>query len=192
MLFTTLTASALVALAQANLMVTNWCQNDVTAWQSSSGGCNHGPNGICFDQPGAAPFTIPGGRNTLAFPLIADGQGTSIKISNGNNPGVLQYEYTVSDTLFWDISDIDGAGAASAGSPFFNQNVKVTPTGNGVGQGTCTQLKCPAGQICADAYNAPDETKTRACPADTGDQWLDLCEPDPWFGNKRARDFTPS
>ena len=106
----------------------------------------------------------------------------------------MQYEYTVSGgTLFWDLSDIDGAGAATDGSPFSDQNVKVTPTGNGVGKGTCTQIKCPANQLCGQAYNAPDEIKTRACSADTGDMWLDLCEPDSSFSKKKhARDFTTS
>lgn len=170
MLSKTLTASALLALANANnLMITNWCSNDITTWQSHNGSCNAGPNGACFFEPDAAPFKIPANRNTKAFPIIADGLGTSIKISNVNNAGILQFEYTVSDNLCWDLSDIDGAGSASAGSPFFNENVQVTPTGNGVGQGTCSQLKCPNGEICANAYNSPDEVKTRACPSDTGD-----------------------
>jgi hypothetical protein len=118
------TALALATLATptfASLMVTNWCSNDVTAWQSHNGSCNAGPNGICSGQPGASPFLIPANRNTLPFPLIADGLGTSIKISNGNRNDALQYEYIVSDgNLFWDVSDIDGAGTATDGSPFFD------------------------------------------------------------------------
>jgi hypothetical protein len=74
----------------------------------------------------------------------------------------LQYEYSIANgILFWDLSDIDGAGAASNGSPFYAQNVKITPTGNGVGEGTCAAFKCPANEVCVQAYNAPDEVKTR-------------------------------
>jgi len=74
----------------------------------------------------------------------------------------LQYEYSVSNgTLFWDLSDIDGAGAASNGNPFYKQNVNITPTGKGIGEGTSKAFKCAANEVCEGAYNAPNDVKTR-------------------------------
>ncbi|RAL58775.1 hypothetical protein DID88_009189 [Monilinia fructigena] len=70
------------------------------------------------------------------------------------------------------------------GTPFMNDNVKVSPTGTGSGSGTCVKLKCPAGALCKDAYNTPDQEATRSCPLSTGTMWLDLCEPAGGFNRK--------
>jgi hypothetical protein len=37
----------------------------------------------------------------------------------------------------------------------------ITPVGEGTGVGTCVTLGCPAGQICLDAYQQPDDSDTR-------------------------------
>ncbi|TVY14547.1 Secreted thaumatin-like protein cetA [Lachnellula arida] len=176
-----MTLSALVAFVAptlgGNINIMNWCSKDVQAWQSHNGGCNAGPNGICSGHSGAAPFDIPANHHSIGIPLISDGEGSSIKMtfSNGDSSNPLQYEYTIAGgNLFWDLSAINSPGPSD---PFYKEDVKVTPTGKGVGTGTCTALKCPANQVCADAYNAPEEVKTRACPADTGDMWVDLCMP---------------
>ncbi len=63
--------------------------------------------------------------------------------------------------LYWDLSDLDGSGPGLVGTPFYNYNVKVSPTGDGQGAGTCLQIKCPSGKVCLDAYQSPDEAKTR-------------------------------
>ncbi len=62
---------------------------------------------------------------------------------------------------YWDLSDLDGRGADLVGTPFANDNVKISPVGNGTGTGNCVPITCPAGQICVDAYLLPEETKTR-------------------------------
>jgi hypothetical protein len=63
--------------------------------------------------------------------------------------------------MFWDLSDLDGNGAALVGTPFAKDNVMITPVGEGTGVGTCVTLGCPAGQICLDAYQQPDDSDTR-------------------------------
>jgi hypothetical protein len=126
----------------------------------------------------------------LALDWIANGDGTSVKISKTSDfgSGILQFEYTMSsDGLYWDLSDLDGAGSGLVGTPFANDNVKVSPTGDGEGSGTCVKIRCAAGTVCTDAYQNPDDNNTRFCPADTGDMWLDLCEATDLFNNKIRR-----
>ncbi|TVY27235.1 Secreted thaumatin-like protein cetA [Lachnellula hyalina] len=184
--FTALTFTALVAIFAAptlgnKINIMNWCSQDVTAWQSHNGDCDHGENGICSGRPGSAPFVIPANQHSIGIDLISDGAGSSIKMTfaNGDSHTPLQYEYTIAGgNIYWDLSAID------------SENVKVTPTGNGVGQGSCTAIKCPANQFCGDAYNKPEDTKTKACPVDTGDMWVDLCMPTQSFKRQSPRDFT--
>ncbi|TVY32931.1 Secreted thaumatin-like protein [Lachnellula occidentalis] len=190
--FTASTIAALVAFAAPTLgskiNIMNWCSQDVTAWSSHNGDCNSGPNGICSGHPGGSPFVIPANHHSIGIDLVSDGAGSSIKMQfgNGDSNNPLQYEYTIAGgNMFWDLSAINSAGP---NDPFYKENVKVTPTGKGVGSGSCSAVKCPANQVCGDAYNQPDEVKTRACPADTGDMWVDLCMPTQSF-KRNARDF---
>lgn len=180
---------SLASSTSAVLDINNWCYEPIYIWQSIDGGCQTGSNQICLGSAGASPLTIPA-HTIHTLDLVANGQGTSVKIAT--NPmmknGILQFEYTTANNVFyWDLSDLDGAGPNAVGSPFFNHNVKVSPTGAGLGQGTCQQIRCPKGTLCQGAYNAPEETKTKGCPANTGPMWLNLCEPEAWFAkSKRA------
>jgi len=116
---------------------------------------------------------------------FGDDAGSSVKISRERNwqAPILQFEYNnvfgdgSNHGSWWDLSDLDGMGPGRVGDPFFYENIKVIPTGNGAGDGKCTTIRCPAGQTCVDAYQNPDDLKTRWCPIDTGDMWLDLCTP---------------
>ena len=87
---------------------------------------------------------------------------TSIKITWSSPPtdGVLQFEYTLSDNLYWDLSDIDGSAPKVVGSPFYNENVKLTPTGDGAGVSPCMAIVCPPGTLCQEAYNESDNSVT--------------------------------
>ena len=129
-----------------------------------------GSNGKC----GSAPWTIKKGA-TQEIKYITDGAGTSVKISKKGVSGILQFEYTVSNGLWWDLSDLDGDGPGLVGTPFGKDNVKVTPTGNGAGSGTCLKIRCKANTVCLDSYQHPDDKNTRFCPSGTGPMWLDLC-----------------
>lgn len=114
---------------------------------------------------------------TEILPLQIDphglGAGTALKISKEAEPGILQYEYAVTDSFYWDLSAIDG-------NPFVEDRVHVVPTGNGAGDPTnrCMALTCEPG-ACADTYSFPEQDATRACPVDTGDFIIDLCSVDP-------------
>ena len=132
-------------------------------YQSNAGGCNKGANGICQGAAGAEPWTLNPGQQGLTIPWINNGQGTSIKIAKDSSFGqILQFEYCVTGpTLFWDLSNLDGAGASVTGTPFASDNIKISPSGTGVGTGTCNVIKCTANQICADAYQHPDDTATK-------------------------------
>lgn len=114
---------------------------------------------------------------TESLPLQIDphglGAGTVLKISKEGEPGILQYEYALTGSYYWDLSAIDG-------NPFVEDRVHVVPTGNGAGDPTnrCVALTCEPG-ACADTYSFPEQDATRSCPADTGDVILDLCSVDP-------------
>jgi hypothetical protein len=176
------TLTTLAASAYARLNIHNYCGVDVTVVQSHAAGCDFGPNG-CTDQ-GNQPWVI-GRDGILNLDWIADGIGTSVKIGKTGVAGVLQYEYTMATGdfggLYWDLSDLDGSGAGLVGTPFRSDNVKVTPTGNGEGQGSCVKIRCRANSVCLDSYQHPDDPNTKWCPTDTGDMWLDLCQPDDIF-----------
>ncbi|TGO18087.1 hypothetical protein BTUL_0012g00310 [Botrytis tulipae] len=192
--------AALASTASASLIINNWCSTDVYLYKSNNGGCNAGTNGACSTASNASPWIIKAGKgssSTLTLPWDTDGHGTSIKIAKTSNwkttPSVLQFEYAWTtgqySSLYWDLSDLDGSGAGLVGTPFMNDNVKITPTGTGSGSGTCVKLKCPAGALCKDAYNTPDQTATRSCPLTTGTMWLDLCEPTGGFNSRREIGF---
>ncbi|KAH8898655.1 hypothetical protein GQ53DRAFT_877686 [Thozetella sp. PMI_491] len=194
-MFSKSTISALLALAStaaaSSLNINNWCSTTVYIYQSNGGKCNSGPNAICQGSAGAAPFVVaPGQIRNLGW--IQNGLGTSVKMSKGDvnfNSGILQFEYNFTDGMYWDLSDLDGRGAGIVGSPFFNDNIKISPTGAGEGQGTCVKIRCPAGKLCVDSYQNPDDVKTRWCPLNTGDFWIDLCQPQDLFVNKREISF---
>jgi len=195
-------AVALVALAPgalARLMINNWCPNSVSIVQSHAASCDFGQDGNCITD-GSSPWVIPSGTgdSILGLDYIADGVGTSVKIAKDGGPeGILQFEYNVVMDgdyrgLYWDLSDLDGSGPGLVGTPFFYDNVKVTPTGNGVGMGTCVTIRCTAGQVCLDSYQHPDDPNTKHCPVDTGDLWLDLCMPGDLFEARSTADVSGS
>ncbi|KAK3376791.1 hypothetical protein B0T24DRAFT_229583 [Lasiosphaeria ovina] len=185
---TVLALATLASTVSATLNINNWCNVPVYVYQSNCGSCDKGSNDACNQSP----YVIGAGNggSILRLDWIRNNCGTSVKISKndpGFNSGILQFEYTYAsgDGLYWDVSNIDGAGAGRAGTPFYHDNVKATPTDAGAGQGTCQKIRCPANQLCVDAYNHPDDVRTRWCPLNTGDMWLDLCEPTEFFNNKR-------
>ncbi|KAI9650225.1 hypothetical protein NHQ30_000238 [Ciborinia camelliae] len=186
--------------ASASLTINNWCSEDVYIYKSNNGGCNAGSNGACSTDSNASPWRIPAGNGAssiLNLPWDTDGQGTAVKIAKTSDwqttPPILQFEYTwvtgQYSALYWDLSDLDGSGSGLVGTPFMNDNVKVSPTGTGSGSGTCNKLRCASGALCKDAYNTPDQAATRACPLTTGNMWLDLCEPTSLFSSKREIGF---
>lgn len=181
--FTITTLAALAPGALANLLINNWCPVGITLVQSHAAGCDSGVNGNCITD-GDTPWVIPPGtgESILNLGYIADGVGTSVKISKDDIPeGVLQFEYNVVSGeyggLYWDLSDLDGSGGGLVGTPFRSENVKVTPTGNGAGTESCVIIRCAADTVCLDSYQHPDDPNTKWCPVDTGDIWLDLCMP---------------
>ena len=111
--------------------------------------------------------------------MIGGNVGVSIKVSreHSSNSGVWQFEYAISDHLYWDVSDLDGAGPGKVASPFFDANVRVTPTGKGAQQGEngCYTLWCRAGETCVEAYQFPEQEATNTCPLGTGDLIVDMC-----------------
>ncbi len=178
-------ASVILASASssmATLHINNWCGAPVYWWANN--GCGDGnmhtiqANKGNNDHIGHHDF-IP----------ACNGGGVSIKMATVPNLGaaysgqVTQFEYTLTGgNLWYDLSDING-------NPFFNDNVKVTPTGRVSNHDRCIKLRCPAGHVCQDAYNAPkDDWATHVCPTNgLADIWIDLC--DPHFSAKRSVEF---
>lgn len=171
--------AALAPGALAALNVNNWCDVAVSFVSTHSDGCETGADGGCTAD-GSEPWRLePGtGESIATVEYIEDGVGASIKISKDDVPdGVLQFEYNVSDFLYYDLSDLDGNGGGLVGTPFADQNVKVTPTGNGALIDHCIEIRCTANEVCLGSYQDPNDVNTNTCPLDTGDLWLDLCMP---------------
>lgn len=193
MQFTTAAAALVLAAATVSagsLKINNWCSTDVYIKQSSSGSCDYGATGSCADKPWVIKASN-GKGNVMSLPWNrTTPAGTSVKIAKtASLSQIIQMEYDFSDQLYFDLSNLDGAGSGRTGTPFANDNVKVSPTGTGANIGNCIQIKCPAGQVCKKAYQAPDDHDTFVCPLNAGDIWVDLCEPTAPF-NSRKRSQT--
>ena len=177
--------AAMASAASATLNVRNHCAVPVHIYRSTDGSCNLGPNEICQGSAGAAPWAVVPGA-VAHFARFGWDVGTSIKIAKDDPTlasGILQFEYTwrSDDGIYWNLSDLDGRGAGLVGTPFADDSVVVTPTGAGVGEGTCAEIRCEAGAVCADSYQHPEDHNTRWCPLAIGEMWLDLCLPDQEF-----------
>lgn len=87
--------AALATQAQAGaLKINNWCNTQVKVVLSHNGGCDYGTDGRCITA-GSKPWYLNPSTITT-FGWIADGQGTSVKISKSNqNNGILQFEYAM-------------------------------------------------------------------------------------------------
>ncbi|KAK0386146.1 hypothetical protein NLU13_5983 [Sarocladium strictum] len=179
-----LAIATLVPGVLSNLLINNWCTVGVSIIKAKDGQCEQGPDG-CINE-GHPPWYLAPGNGDSILNHAWDGDAVSLKIGKDGVPdGVLQFEYTQSfgewGGIWWDLSDLDGSGGGLVGTPFANDNVGVTPTGNGSGQGTCVNIRCEAGRVCLDSYQQPDDPNTKYCPLDTGDMWLDLCMPPDLF-----------
>ncbi|CAG8950079.1 hypothetical protein HYFRA_00008312 [Hymenoscyphus fraxineus] len=178
---------ASASVASASLNVHNFCSYPIYIKQSHNGGCNKGTNTKTCDGA-SPPFVVKAGA-TYNLPMFTDkNSATSVKIAREQNMGkVTQFEYTPTDnTMFWDLSDIDGAGAARTGSPFKEANLKVSPVGKDLGAGTCKAIKCKKNEVCKDAYQFPDQTATHSCPMSTTTFTLDICVPDAQFTRREV------
>jgi len=177
-----------ISSAQAALEIHNWyvnskslsfhvvliplrCGKPVYIWQSNNGSCDFGPAHETLQHdafgtpfcPIAIPWAVAPGQ-TQSLDWISNKYGTSVKISYSpiDNNGILQYEYTAGgDTFYWDVSNLDGLGANLVGTPFANDNVKITPVPGQVGNPDCQEITCAAGQTCLDAYQHPWDPKTK-------------------------------
>ena len=120
------------------------------------------PIHISVAKPGTFTPSQPiaaGGR--FSEPISIPNAGISIKVSPTPNGKVAQFEYTLGNDgkLYYDVSNIDG-------NPFAYNGVslapaKVTPQG----YPSCVVVDCPVGAKCHAAYNAPDDVRTKVCPA---------------------------
>jgi hypothetical protein len=94
------------------------------------------------------------------MPWIEDGLGTSMKIAvDGNFDSILQFEYTWSDGIHWDLSLLNGGADGTEGTPFEDYNVSVGPSVQGTG--TCTFVGCIETYPCHGAYTGPYDDDTR-------------------------------
>lgn len=141
----------------------NSCNYPIYVKQSHNGGCNVGTDLKQCDNK-SPPYVVNPNGGTFKLDLFNEMSiGTSVKIARVTDMGkVTQFEYTpTKDLMFWDLSDIDGAGPARTGSPFFTENVRVTPMGNGAGVGICKAITCKKNQACKEAYQFPEQTATK-------------------------------
>jgi len=184
------------AALAANWNFNNWCGIDIYIVQSHNGGCDAAPDGTCISN-GGQPLHIPasnGSPVSVQLASIADGAGTSVKIAKDPSMDMtLQYEYTIANGdapgIYYDLSNLDGAGHGLVGTPFEHDNIKLSPTGSAVNTGACVPIRCQADQVCVESYQHPDDSNTKTCPLDIGDFNIDLCPPNTQFWQKRAVKF---
>lgn len=176
------------------------CTYPIYIKQSHNGGCNVGTDkNQCDDK--SPPYVVNPNGGTVSIPLFNEiPLGTSVKIAKVTNMAkITQFEYTpTKDLMFWDLSDIDGAGPARAGSPFFDQNIRAVPVGKGVGVNTCKPITCKKNQVCKESYQFPDQVATKvrlfteklkfmranttqSCPPTVTTWQMDFCVPDAQF-----------
>jgi hypothetical protein len=100
------------------------------------------------------------------------GVGVSIKLATSDSLSgpISQFEYTWSgDSIFFDLSNINGNTNSAEGYPFAQGGMVITPSmTNDPSNPTCEPVSCPAGTlVCSAAYNAPDDPKTMVCNQDS-------------------------
>jgi hypothetical protein len=138
--------------AVGSTILKNECSSDVYVWTVS-------------DTPGTM-VTIPaGGKYSEAYQANPDGGGISMKIATSTEQSTItQFEYTLTDVLWYDISNINGF-------PFMASGLTLIPSDS-----SCRSMICPAGvELCTAAYNQPDDNAATAMCSNTGDMTLILC-----------------
>jgi hypothetical protein len=155
-------AAALVTLVPSALagsaVVHNKCSCDVYLWSISN-------------SASVTMQTLSSGNRSYSeeYQTNPNGGGISIKIAKLESQAeITQFEYTVSgETIFYDVSNINGY-------PFKAEGLTLAPSVS-----DCPVVSCPAGTDCTEAYNQPDDVRTKGC-ASTTDLIMTLCpEVDP-------------
>jgi len=107
---------------------------------------------------GGEPWSITP-QGTTYIPFVQDTLGTSIKIAKDKSfSSVLQFEYTINDVIYWDISLLNGGTGGTVGTPFEDQAIAMGPIT--AGSDTCAYVKCSSSP-CQDAYTSPWDADTR-------------------------------
>lgn len=149
-----LAACAPIVSAVGNAVIHNQCDFPVYLWSVSNVA---GP---------MQELAANGGEYTEAYENNPDGGGISIKLGRDTTgANITQFEYTLeTPSLWYDLSNINGY-------PFMAYGVSVVPSSS-----ACNQVICPAGiELCADAYNTPDENYATAECSSDADMVVLLC-----------------
>ncbi|KAF1982613.1 hypothetical protein K402DRAFT_302039, partial [Aulographum hederae CBS 113979] len=136
--------------------IKNKCDFDVHVWSVSADGASS-----------ATTISKNGGSYKESYKKPSVG-GMSLKLSPSNPMGaVTQFEYTLADQIFYDISDIDCV--QNGNCPFYEYGLYLDSAPG------CPNVTCAAGiDKCPEAYNLPDDIRTSACQA-SADLTLYLC-----------------
>lgn len=164
MQFTTVVVAALAAVVpfvqagpQAHL--NNMCDFDVYLWSVSADGSSD-----------MHTLKANGGTYSEDYQVPSQG-GVSLKLSNktqlGAAAGITQFEYTLTDWIWYDISNVD---CQTTDCPFQPYGLYME-SGKG-----CPTATCHAGDLtCKEAYTLyNDDWATKACTTDQ-DITLHLC-----------------
>lgn len=116
----------------------------------------------------ASPMTTiaSGDSYSEGYQTNPNGGGVSMKLSTTPDLAgeVTQFEYTLTDTLWYDISNINGF-------PFMQWGISLVPSIS-----SCRSVLCPAGvQLCSAAYNTPDENYATAACDTSANTLVQLC-----------------
>lgn len=180
---------ALVAFssgALAKVTINNHCDKGIAIRVAHGGDkCEAGETG-CLNQQGYKPWRLEAGGsfdwdwNQNSW---TDAVNIKMQLDGDSESQVFQYEYSINNQgLFWDLSDLDGAGGGLLGSEIARHDLKMSVSGATGSGPTCKSFKCLGERVCPHLYNNPNDVNTSTCPQDTGDQILDLCVSKEMFG----------
>ncbi|KAG4429747.1 hypothetical protein IFR05_014770 [Cadophora sp. M221] len=129
----------IISLATAEvgnqLIINNWCTQDLYIYQSNEGSCSYSSNGVCFDTHNTAPYIVlagdtPSSGSLIYFSWISSPKwstlSTKLSISPGRDlkHGYAEFSYGLQPgggTMRWGLTDTN--------SLFKGYNTKVTPSG---------------------------------------------------------------
>lgn len=137
--------AAIPAVFAGSAVVHNKCECDIYLWSIAN-------------SADVTMETLTAGNASYSetYRTNPDGGGISIKIAKLDTQSTItQFEYTVSgETIFYDVSNINGY-------PFQAEGLALNPSVE-----SCPSVTCPAGTDCSEAYNLPDDVRTKGCSSE--------------------------
>ncbi|KAH7330369.1 hypothetical protein BKA65DRAFT_480519 [Rhexocercosporidium sp. MPI-PUGE-AT-0058] len=186
------------------LRINNWCNHDIWIWKwDPLQRCDVGNRNACSSNPNELPIGIqPGasssGGSSMDFeikPTSADEWKNWIEATirikiykeKPKNKNYMEFRYALQHSekgdgiLQWSLSDEKGA--------FMKEFVKVTPYPERFLGGDCLVIRCRKNQEWCNHDQRRAAERFRACNHQPDIMWLDICEPEHLWNNRRGEEL---